>query len=144
MRLRLRGGVPRWQSDQIEEAPRESCGKPRMARVLGGGTFTSSLDEQEMEVSATSIDRYHGSYLMPSLEQAPVAGSQSRPPSRGERRRFWTNPIVSRSANPVRSGRALVRPRWPANRQPQTARARMAMSIPHPLPGAGTLATAWE
>jgi CBS domain-containing protein len=27
----------------------------------------------EMDVSATSIDRYHGSYLMPSLEQATVA-----------------------------------------------------------------------
>jgi CBS domain-containing protein len=56
-----------------EEAPRESCGKPRMARVLGVSTFTSSLDEQEIEVSATSIDRYHGSYLMPSLEHATVA-----------------------------------------------------------------------
>jgi hypothetical protein len=44
-----------------------------MARVLGGSTFTSPLDEQEIEVSATSIDRHHGSYLMPSLEHATAA-----------------------------------------------------------------------
>jgi hypothetical protein len=44
-----------------------------MARVVGGSTFPSPLDEQEIEVSATSIDRYHDSYLMPSLGHATAA-----------------------------------------------------------------------